>query len=94
MNTVSPDVLDIMCLLRESGWLVALKCIPDLQPWLGEIDDGQYEAISRRRWSCEAQWLGREWRHSQIGFGEHPRDAILKVYGLIAEDEVRRNTRK
>jgi len=88
---VTTDPLDIMCLLRNSGWLVVLKCVPDFHKWLDDVGlTGFSKVASLRRWCCEAQWLGKEWRHSQTGFGEHPRDAVLNVYRAIAEDEARR----
>ena len=86
-----PHDFDIMESLRNAGWLVVLKCLPDMKPWLCELSEGRYEESSRRKWCCEAQWLGGDpWRHSQTAFAHTPREAIVKVFALIADDDARR----
>lgn len=61
-----PMEMRIMESLRRRGWLISLKCIPTGQGWIAEGSRSEYDApspdrvISRKRWSCEAMYLGHD----------------------------------
>lgn len=80
-------MLDTMEALRQDGWCIMLKCLPDGFPWIAEADPSEYGGggedteISRKPWCCEARDMRHKtpWRHGQFATATTPAEAVAKV---------------
>jgi len=80
------DIIERMEVLRQQGWLVVLKCIPDGFPW---IVDEELNLTSCRRWVCEASWAkhdGSKFRGPQpIAISDTANAALTLVERTISD---------
>lgn len=80
------SVIETMRALRDSGWLVVLKAMPDGHFHVIQGARSEYDApcddmpVGEGKWSCEAMWMGKAPMADMWGLGETGREALRKVY--------------
>lgn len=78
--------LDMMRSLRAKGWCVVLKCLPKEMSWIIEGSRSEYDApcpdlkTGKDKWCCEAQWMGRDFRHTPFALQKTAKRAVEAVF--------------
>lgn len=85
-NVVVPNsVIELMQHLRDAGWLVVLKAMPEECHHVIQGARSEYDApcddtkIGKGQWSCEASWMGKDFIHGPWALGDTPEETVQKV---------------
>lgn len=85
------EVTDLMDALAAEGWCIVLKRLPRDIGWIIEGARSEYDApsddkrVGCNKWCCEAMFIGdgKEYRHSEVSFGDRPFQAVQSVWEKI-----------